>query len=314
MHRSPTLPAAVTLRRLSALVISLVVTLSLLVPGAIQKPAGATPVPEAGDKILLLHDSVANGARNPIADVFAPRSVEWVGFGGLHVYNVVDILKDRPDLITSHVIVELGTNYDNVAEDFREDIDDLMEILADAEHVLWIKPSIFRVKINEVHAEIDAATRRHPNLHAVDWDAVTSVNTHYTTTDNIHMQGPGGQALADFMHDNLLGVVPWNRIPEGNLGRVRTKGNRVTVKGWAFDPDIKGQIKLQITVDGKPFGNVKTKRKKSKLAKRLGHESSRLGFTRRFNLEPGKHTICVTADNKDGLPKLLIGCDKVTIR
>ncbi len=314
MYRTSPRSSRLTPRPLLASILALFLVVLLGAPAGFQSSASATPVPAPQQKILLLHDSVANGARNPIHDAFAPIEIEWVGFGGLHVYAAVELLKDRPDLLTSHVVIELGTNYDNVAKDFREDLDDLMEILADAEHVLWLKPSIFRAKINEVHAEIDAATRRYPNLHAVDWNAVTAANTQYTITDNIHLQGDGGKALANFMHDNITGVNDWNRIPQGNLGRVRVKGNRVTLKGWAFDPDIKRQIKLQIMIDGKHAGNVKTKRKKPSLARRLNHESDRLGFTRRFDLEKGEHNICVKADNNDGLGKILIGCDVITVK
>ncbi len=294
-------------------VVSLVLSVLLLVPATSQSPAGATPPPETGDRILLLHDSVANGARNPIADVFEGRHVEWVGFGGLHVWAAVEILKDRPDLIEKNVIVELGTNYDNDPVKFRNDLDDLMALLSDADHVLWLKPSIFRVKIKDVHVEIDAATRRYPNLHAVDWGAVTAANTHFTTADNIHMQGLGGQALADFMHDNLTGVEEWNRIPQGNMGRARVKGNKVQVHGWAFDPDIAGQIKLQILVNGQVFGNVKTKKNKPTLARKLDHESKKLGYNRRIVLPSGRHSVCVQATNGDGLGKILIGCQIATV-
>lgn len=298
--------------------ICLVLLVMLVVPSAapsiLQTEADASPVPDPEKRILLLHDSVANGARVAITDTFADHEIEWVGFGGLHVYTAVELLRDRPDLLTSHVIIELGTNYDNDADEFRDDLYELMEILGDAEHVLWLKPSIFRKKINDIHAEIDAATRRYPNLHAVDWGAVTAANTSYTTTDDIHMVGDGKQALADFMYDNLTDGDSWNRIPQGKMTKVRVKGNRVTVKGWAFDPDVQRQIKLQIIVDGKAAGNVKTKRKKPNLAKRLEHESNRLGYSRRLTLSEGQHTICVLADNKDGLDKIVIGCQVATVK
>ncbi len=285
--------------------------------------AAAAPPPEAGNRILVLHDSVVNSARDEIIDAFPNKRLEFVGFGGLRVSGAVDLITAHPDLVTSDVIVELGTNYDNKPKEFRNDLDELMKLMSKANRVLWLQPSRFRKAIAEPRGIIRSATQRYPNLQVIDWGAETARNDKYTQSDGIHLKGPGPKALATFMADHLLGRAPWNRIPEGQLEEVkvnkvdRRAGEprpRVRIKGWAYDPDLLSKPWVRIIVDGRMIRAAQTTNiPRPGLADRLDHGSDMIGFDRLIRLTRGKHKLCIEVNNHDGLAPGTLDCHTFTV-
>lgn len=285
--------------------------------------ADAAPPPETGNRILVLHDSVVNSARDPIINAFPNRQVEFVGIGGLRVAGAIELLEQHPELVTSDVIVELGTNYANNSRVFRRDLDKLMKLLADANHVLWLQPSRFRPAISAPRKIIRKAAHRYSNLQVVDWGAETARNRHYTRADGIHLEGSGPQALADFMANHLTGKVAWNRIPEGKLARLKVnqadirageRAPRVQVKGWAYDPDLQSNSWVRFTIDGKSVRpSQPTHISKPGLADRLEHPNDRVGFDRIIRLKRGTHRLCIEVNNFDGMKPVQLSCRKVVV-
>lgn len=297
---------------------------ALLVSFAPALPAAeAAPPPKTGNRILVLHDSVVNSARQEIIDSFPNRRLEFVGFGGLRVSGAIELLEEHPDLITSDVIVELGTNYGNKPNKFRRDLNKLMKMLDKAQHVLWLQPSEFRTGIAQPRNIIRRAAHRYPNLHVVDWGAETASNQHYTREDGIHLEGDGPHALGRFMSQHLNGAIPWNRIPEGSLEplrvnkvdlRAKDRAPRVRVKGWAYDPDESSNASLRITVGGTLIRAAQpTNIGRPVLASSLDHGNTMIGFDRIIRLKRGKHRLCVSVDNNDGLPPVKVGCRTVRV-
>ncbi len=306
--------------RLLAVAVVLVFFASLV---SIVQPAEAAPPPKPGKRILVLHDSVVTNARDSIIAAFPNHRLEFVGFGGLEVSGAIELLQAHPRLVTSDVIVELGTNYNNKPKEFRRHLDRLMRLLGKADHVLWLQPSRFRRAIAEPRGIIQSAAHRYRNLHVVDWGAETARNTHYTRSDGIHLQGRGPKALAQFMADNLDGTVPWNRIPEGDLSRVKVnkadvragqRTPRVRVKGWAYDPDLISKPWVRITVDGQLVRAAQTTNvRRPSLARNVGHPNDLIGFDRLIRLRRGTRELCIEVNNRDGLPPVELSCRTIKV-
>ena len=110
-----------------------------------------------------------------------------------------------------------------------------------------------------------------------------------------------------------LSAVP-GRCPVGNFEGLSTSGPRVTVGGWAADPDAGGRaIDVHLSVDGAILA-VRADGNRPDVGAVTPY-GSRHGFAATFALAPGLHTVCAHAINDaPGEEHTLLGCRPVDIR
>ncbi len=269
----------------------------------------ATPI----DNLLVIHDSVILGARKQIEAAFPASAVDYVGFGGMRVGPAADILSSRADLIGDKVVVELGTNYLGSRSLFRSELDRLMGLLVDVDHVLWLTASRYRPEMDEVNAEIRAAARRYRNLQIGEWGPLSDANSSYTWNDGIHLPPTGAEAIAEMIRSHLEGDVAWNQIPVGRIGKLRDGRKHLTIGGWAADPDLGRSPKVRVVVNGEVVKKKRTSQTRSDIAVLTNSVVDDLGFTIRLDLPDGEHRICIEVNNFDGFEPLSVDCRTVTL-
>ncbi len=315
-------------RKASALVLTTVLFVALVVASISSvDPVSAQSVRnEAGDqaidpndlrepvdqRVLVIHDSIGLGARPQIADAFPNSEVNFLGFVGFRANVAADLLRANPSVISEHVVVQLGSNHGS-GPLFARDIDRLMELLADVDHVTWLTPPRYRPEMDAITNEIFLATRRHPNLQLAPWGAFADARPHLTWDDGIHLRTEGAEAMAEMMRSHLEGDVPWNRIPLGAITGIRDGRRALTVSGWAFDPDLGKRAKVRVTVDGKLVTTQRTDRSTEGIARFLGTDTKKLGFDVRLKLADGQHTICAEVNNFDRLAPVSLGCRTLVV-
>ncbi len=274
----------------------------------------ATEESAVGDRLLIIHDSVILGARTRIEATFPETDVNYIGFGGLRVGPAAELLAARTDLLADQVVVEIGTNYLGSQKLFRTELDRLMGLMVDVEHVIWLTAGRYSPRMDAVNEEIRAAARRYPNLQIAEWGPLSDINGEYTWGDGIHLQPGGADAITELIRAHLEGEVPWNRIPVGRIGLLRDGRKAVTVRGWATNPDLGRAAMVRLTVDGELVAKKLTHRKRAKLAQDLNVDVVDLGFEFKLNLPDGTHDVCIEANNFDGLPPLVMHCRTIELQ
>lgn len=261
----------------------------------------------ADQRVLLIHDSIGLGARDQVAAAHPNSQVNFLGFVGFRADVAAELLSRQTQLISEHVVVQLGSNYGNESL-FRRDLDRLMLLLADVDHVTWLTPPRYRPEMDAITAEVFAATRRHPNLQAAHWGALADANPLFTWEDGIHLRTEGAEAMAEMIRSHLEGDVPWNRIPLGSITDIRDGRRSVSFSGWAFDPDLGKRATIRITANGVELKRQKTNERRAGVANYLGTDVTKLGFSVRLNLPDGEQRICVEVNNFDGLAPVEVDC------
>jgi LAS superfamily LD-carboxypeptidase LdcB len=113
-------------------------------------------------------------------------------------------------------------------------------------------------------------------------------------------------------------VALWNpgvgRCPVGNLDGLAVSGTRVTIGGWAADPDAGTRpIDVHVQVDGAILA-VRADRDRPDVGAATPF-GSRHGFEATVWLAPGRHTVCASAINDvPGEQATAIGCRVVDVR
>jgi LAS superfamily LD-carboxypeptidase LdcB len=113
-------------------------------------------------------------------------------------------------------------------------------------------------------------------------------------------------------------VALWNpgvgRCPVGNLDGLAVSGTRVTIGGWAADPDAGTRpIDVHVQVDGAILA-VRADRDRPDVGA-VTPFGSRHGFEATVWLAPGRHTVCASAINDvPGEQATAIGCRVVDVR
>ncbi len=96
-------------------------------------------------------------------------------------------------------VVGLGNNFTPGAENIAGEIDDMMSVLADAEHVIWFTVAEYRPEQAEVNVALRAAVQRHPKLVLVDWDSWYQAERGFTGRDHLHLTPKGAEAYSSLV-------------------------------------------------------------------------------------------------------------------
>lgn len=111
----------------------------------------------------------------------------------------------------------------------------------------------------------------------------------------------------------IAATTPANHNPFGRIDRVTVTSTGASVLGWAADPDnLKTPLAVDLAVDHKVLIKAKTGLPRPDVAKKE-HTGPDQGFAATAMLEPGTHTLCITAINIDAGKNTSLGCRTVTI-
>lgn len=101
--------------------------------------------------------------------------------------------------------------------------------------------------------------------------------------------------------------------PIGRLDAVSAATGALTVRGWAFDPDVAGPVSVRISIDG-TVRTVRADRSRPDVGAAFPAAGSAHGFEQRYPAAKGKRQVCASVvDDKSGFT-VPLGCLSVTVR
>ncbi|MFT0846974.1 hypothetical protein VR010_04375 [Actinomycetaceae bacterium L2_0104] len=118
--------------------------------------------------------------------------------------------------------------------------------------------------------------------------------------------------LGVIRRDGAVSNINAANDPRGNLETVTPNSDgTITVKGWAFDPDLRGAPVVQVFVDSQPqLTRASLPRTDVKNAYNLSFDT--VGFKFTLNTTPGQHRVCVNVINEGLGSNKTLRCATVT--
>ena len=170
---------------------------STVAPTAMSTPV---PIDLATARIQLIGDSVTLGSEEELLEI-AP-GMEIYGKIGRQWWHVADDLRaiDADVGLGDVVILQLGNNGSINDSMF----DEVMEALADVDHVVFVNVRVPKPWEGEVNAGLADGVARYPEkARLADWYAVANAHPEYFTPDGVHLEPPGQRALRALIEATL---------------------------------------------------------------------------------------------------------------
>jgi cell wall-associated NlpC family hydrolase len=101
--------------------------------------------------------------------------------------------------------------------------------------------------------------------------------------------------------------------PRGRLDGISLAGNLVSFKGWSFDPDLPGTVRIVVTDNGTPSMSTEASRSRPDVARVFSTAGAKRGFAGSLALTAGKHTVCVIAGDLAVGGDTRLGCKAFTV-
>lgn len=101
--------------------------------------------------------------------------------------------------------------------------------------------------------------------------------------------------------------------PVGSLDAVTASTGALTVRGWAFDPDVSGPVNVRVTIDG-AVRTVKADRDRADVGAAYPAAGPLHGFEQRLTAAKGGRRVCVSVLDDRGGYSVELGCTSVTVR
>ncbi len=301
------------------------VALTALVLATMLEPVGAVaseqePAVEAGDgdallanpNLLVIHDSVALGARTEISGALRGWDVEYLGFHGFQPWAASNFLRQRTAPIPDVVVVSLGNFNNRSNEQFRIDVRRLLGQLSVAERVIWVLPGHHRHTKLETLAALRELIPEHRGGELADWNPILDRNPGFVDFLGVHLTPDGADGFAKLVKRHVDGVAAGDRLPVGRLEVATSDIDGEVVAGWAIDVDSETSLRVRLIVDGRVVSEQVAQRRRQALQRRFG-----LGVAHGFRFvgvfEEGTHEVCVVAHDSDGRGHRRIGCRTLTV-
>lgn len=100
--------------------------------------------------------------------------------------------------------------------------------------------------------------------------------------------------------------------PTGSLDAATVMGGEVEVSGWALDPDTADPISVHVYIDNTSVA-IPADKARSDIGRLFPAYGSGHGYTQRFPVTPGAHTICTYAMNVKAGNHVQLGCLKINV-
>lgn len=127
------------------------------------------------------------------------------------------------------------------------------------------------------------------------------------TTDGQNLQWAMG------LGTDWLRIAPVHE-PRGQLGSVTAGRHGVRVKGWAVDIDHAATPRrVRVSVDGRVATTFHTHMRRPRIVRHFALHYRRPGFSRVLKPGAGRHRICASVPDSDGLKARRLGCRTVRV-
>jgi lysophospholipase L1-like esterase len=173
-------------------------------------PTGPAPTAAAGNRVLLVGDSILVDANQDVtarlrADgwdpVVAAAAMTNIDFWTHYVPPLV--IAHRPDVL----VVELGTNDCNtVCRRVTSGIDRIIRAVPPRTPVYWLNvqtQATYPRHAGRVNARLNAASRRFSRLHVVDMDTRLRDHPEWHEDDGVHLNEAGSLQLAALISESI---------------------------------------------------------------------------------------------------------------
>ena len=120
--------------------------------------------------------------------------------------------------------------------------------------------------------------------------------------------GPGTHRLL-----GCRSVVVPDTSPFGQLERISTDAGKVTVRGWAIDPDTTGPVIVQMYLDRREHTLAWANLPRPDVGRAYPSAGPDHGYSLEMTASPGSHTACVYAINTGPGTHRLLGCRSVVV-
>ncbi len=137
--------------------------------------------------------------------------------------------------------------------------------------------------------------------HGFTWSSTVAYGSHQVCVYAIDSAGGPNPSLG------CRTVSVTNAAPIGNVDAVSTSGSRLTVSGWALDPDTTASIPVHVYVDGRAALAVSANGARPDVDRAYGKGAAH-GFVASTAVAPGPHRVCVYAIDSAGGTNPLLGC------
>ena len=174
-------------------------------------PTTTTTLPPVSQNhVFVMGDSVLLGAANEIPAALPGWQVIVDAKVSRFLNQGIEVLQARRAEIGDGgvVVIQQGNNYLGSAQQFREEIDQTMSVLAGVPKVVWITVAEFEPSRADVNREILAAAERYPNIVLADWNGIWRTNrAGFASRDGLHLK-PAGRAAFAQMVAQVVGAPP----------------------------------------------------------------------------------------------------------
>ena len=227
-------------RRVGVLVVALV--LAGTVSPALAPAHAQLGVLETSPHVLLLGDSLCNGARQLGGlDRLAADSTLRVDFrcrGGMDLAWGLDQVRGM-DVVPAVVVVELGTNPTGSTATFRAEAEDLVGQLQSkgAESITWLTAHVIREGLFDYTGQ-NEVIRSLPGVTVAEWAAVLEADHSLFSGDGIHYTTEGYRQFAEYLLDHMWGD---SLSANAAVERLRQQVARLYLATFQRQPDPQGE-------------------------------------------------------------------------
>lgn len=126
-----------------------------------------------------------------------------------------------------------------------------------------------------------------------------------------HTETWGGVTIN--IDNNLLDTDPIHGSPRGQLEATSTAPAKITVTGWALDPDTPEPIYVQMYVDGAPVALGRASAPRPDVAVAFPASGPDHGYSVTATASEGRHQVCLAAVNTGPGASVSLGCRTVDV-
>ncbi|MEV7874831.1 hypothetical protein [Microbacterium sp. NPDC089188] len=101
--------------------------------------------------------------------------------------------------------------------------------------------------------------------------------------------------------------------PIGRLDAVTATTGALTVRGWAFDPDVAGPVTVRVSIDGS-VRTIRADRSRPDVGAAFPAAGSNHGFEQRYTASKGDRQVCASVVDDKGGFTVSLGCLSVAVR